>query len=84
VHLSKDDRADAVVRIQRYFRDERGEALGDLAAGMLLDFIQTELAPAFYNQGVKDAKAVATRFSGLLDEEIDALRMLAAKTKASR
>jgi uncharacterized protein (DUF2164 family) len=31
------------------------EEIGDLAAGLLLDFIIENLAPDFYNQGVDDA-----------------------------
>jgi uncharacterized protein (DUF2164 family) len=83
--LTKDERADAIARIQRYFRDERGEDLGDLAAGMVLDFVVAELEPALYNRGVRDAKALAQRFAGSLEEELESLQMLVAKTaKAKR
>jgi uncharacterized protein (DUF2164 family) len=77
--LTKEDRADAIARIQRYFREERGEELGDLAAGLLLDFFATELGPTLYNRGVQDSKALAQRFTASLDEELDSLRMLPPK-----
>ncbi|NLX48260.1 MAG: DUF2164 domain-containing protein, partial [Euryarchaeota archaeon] len=38
-------------------KEERGEEIGHLAAGMILDFIVEELAPEFYNQGVQDSCA---------------------------
>ncbi|MEA3166441.1 MAG: hypothetical protein QOJ26_1313 [Thermoplasmata archaeon] len=82
--LPKEDRADAVARIQRYFREERGAELGDLAAGLLLDFITAELGPAIYNRGVKDAKALAQRFAGTLEEELDSLQMLDKPSKRRR
>ena len=82
MEIAKEDRADAIVRIQGYFREERGEELGDLAAGMLLDLFVAELGPLLYNQGVRDARALANRFTGQLDEELDALRMLRPASKA--
>ncbi len=33
------------------------EEIGDLKAGLLLDFILSELGPAVYNQGLADAQA---------------------------
>jgi len=41
--------------IKEYFYNEREEELGDLAAGMILDFFLEELAPEIYNKGVYDA-----------------------------
>jgi uncharacterized protein (DUF2164 family) len=74
--LGKEEREDAVRRIQAYFREERGEEVGDLAAGILLDAIERDIAPTFYNRGVRDAKAVVLRASGALEEELEALEML--------
>jgi uncharacterized protein (DUF2164 family) len=33
------------------------EEIGDLKAGLLLDFILSELGPSVYNQGLADARA---------------------------
>ena len=41
--------------IKAFFSSERDEEIGDLAAGLMLDFIIEKLAPEFYNQGVDDA-----------------------------
>lgn len=55
IKLSKEKRADMVAAIKNYYLKERDEEIGDLAAGLILDFIIKELAPEFYNQGVCDA-----------------------------
>lgn len=55
IRLSREQKAEMVSAIQNYFRAERDEELGSLAASLLLSFIVEELAPAFYNQGVNDA-----------------------------
>lgn len=46
-----------IERIKRYFLDERDEAVGDLQASFLLEFILKEIAPSVYNQAIKDAQA---------------------------
>lgn len=53
--LDKEKRQEMISSIKNYFEKERDEELGDLAAGMILDFITEELANEFYNQGVNDA-----------------------------
>jgi uncharacterized protein (DUF2164 family) len=53
--LSKTTKEEMIGEIQRYFMEERGEELGDLAARLLLDFITEKLGPTFYNQGVQDS-----------------------------
>jgi uncharacterized protein (DUF2164 family) len=55
IKISKEQRADMVSAIKNYFLTEREEELGDLAAGLILDFIVEKLAPEFYNQGVYDS-----------------------------
>jgi len=44
-----------VGEIKDYFSSEREEEIGDLAAGLIVDFIIEKLAPEFYNQGVYDS-----------------------------
>ncbi len=55
IKLTKERRDDMVLAIKDYFLKEREEKIGDLAAGLILDFIIAELAPEFYNQGVQDS-----------------------------
>lgn len=55
IKISKEKRTDMVTAIKNHFLKEREEEIGDLAAGLILDFIIKELAPEFYNQGVCDS-----------------------------
>jgi uncharacterized protein (DUF2164 family) len=55
IKVTKEQRDQMVSAIKNYFLKERGEETGDLAAGLMLDFITEELAPEFYNQGVFDS-----------------------------
>jgi len=56
IKLTKESREDMISAIKYYFLKDREEELGDLAAGLILDFIIKELAPEFYNQGVYDSQ----------------------------
>jgi uncharacterized protein (DUF2164 family) len=55
IKISKEKRDDMVSAIKNYFLKEREEEIGDLAAGLILDFIIEKIAPEFYNQGVYDS-----------------------------
>lgn len=81
MQLSKDERATAVGAIQAHFRAERSEELGELAAGLLLGFIEEQLAPLFYNRGVRDATALVQRISGSLVEELQVLEVVAKPSR---
>jgi uncharacterized protein (DUF2164 family) len=43
--------------LREYFAAEMDEPIGDLKAGLLLDFILAELGPSVYNQAIADARA---------------------------
>jgi len=55
ITVTKETRDEMVVAIKNYFSKEKEEELGDLAAGLMLEFIIEKLAPEFYNQGVCDS-----------------------------
>ena len=80
----KERRADILYKLKAYFREERDEDLGDLAADLLLDFIGREIGPIFYNQGVKDAKAKTVTAFATLTEEMDWLEKLVPKQPGKR
>jgi uncharacterized protein (DUF2164 family) len=56
IELSKQNRADAVASLQRYFDENLSERIGDMPAGLLLNFILEEIGPAIYNRAVADAQ----------------------------
>jgi uncharacterized protein (DUF2164 family) len=55
IEISKQDRAEAIASIQRYF-EENLEPIGDLPAGLLLNFFLEEIGPAVYNRAVADVQ----------------------------
>ena len=45
-----------IASIQRYFEESLREPIGDLPAGLLLNFILEEIGPVIYNQAIADAQ----------------------------
>ncbi len=56
IELPKHLRGDAIASIQRYFETNL-DPIGDLPAGLLLNYILEEIGPAIYNQAIADAQA---------------------------
>ena len=56
IELSKEARAQAVLSIERYFREHMDEPIGNVAAGGLLGFFLEEVGPAIYNKAVADVQ----------------------------
>ena len=50
-------RKQAIAALRQYFAANLDEEIGDLKAGLLLDFILSELGPSVYNQALADARA---------------------------
>ena len=57
IELPKQVRAQAVASIQRYFEQNLPEPIGELPAGLLLNFLLEEIGPVIYNKAVGDAQA---------------------------
>jgi uncharacterized protein (DUF2164 family) len=71
IRLTKEHRTDMVFSIKKYFKQQRGEEIGDLGAGILLDFVIEKLAPEFYNQGIADsAKYMGDRIEDMMSIQI--------------
>jgi uncharacterized protein (DUF2164 family) len=69
IELSMQTRADAVASLKRYFEENMPEPLGDLSAGLLLNFILVDIGPAIYNKAVADAQTrMQLRVSDLTGE----------------
>lgn len=56
IELTKEDRAQAIASIERYFRENMEEKIGNVAAGGLLSFFLEEVGPSIYNKAVLDAQ----------------------------
>ncbi len=54
--LSDEARKQAVTSLRRYFSAELEQEIGDLKAGLLLDFALQEIGPSIYNRAIADAQ----------------------------
>lgn len=56
VDIPKEERKEAIASIERYFRENMEEPIGNVAAGGLLGFFLEEIGPLIYNQAVADVQ----------------------------
>jgi uncharacterized protein (DUF2164 family) len=56
IELPKEVRVQAVASIERWFRENMDEPIGNVAAGGLLGFLLEEIGPSIYNQAVRDVQ----------------------------
>ena len=56
IELSPEQRKEAVASIERYFRENMEEKIGNIAAGALLGYFLEELGPLVYNKAVADVQ----------------------------
>lgn len=56
LEISKQQRSAAISSLQRYF-EENLDPIGDLPAGLLLNFFIEEIGPVIYNHAISDAQA---------------------------
>lgn len=56
IEISKEAKKEAVASIERYFKQNMDEPIGNLAAGALLGFFIEEIGPLIYNQAVADVQ----------------------------
>lgn len=70
IALSKESRAQAVASIERYFKENMDEPIGNIAAGALLGFFLEEIGPAIYNQAVADVQERLSLRVSELDLEV--------------
>lgn len=56
IELPKDSRQEAIASIERWFRENMEEPIGNVAASGLLGFFLEEVGPAIYNKAVQDVQ----------------------------
>ncbi len=74
IRLPKEEKAEYVRRLQEYVQAEFDLEIGELATEFLLDFVAELAGPAYYNEALEDARAVASNRADSIQEEILALR----------
>jgi len=55
IKLSEERRSMLIGAIQGFFRDQLDDDVGELKAGLVLDFFVKQLGPPVYNQAIRDA-----------------------------
>jgi len=68
--LPKDVHQQAVASIERYFRENRDEKIGNIAASGLLSFFLEEVGPSIYNRAVADVQERLQQRVAELDFEV--------------
>jgi uncharacterized protein (DUF2164 family) len=70
IEISKQARAAAIASIQRYFEENMTEPIGELPAGLLLNFFMEEIGPVVYNHAIRDAQQRMQQRVSDLDGEL--------------
>lgn len=70
IELPKDVRQQAIASIERYFRENMEEPIGNIAAGALLGFFLEEIGPSIYNRAVTDVQERLMQRVSELDLEV--------------
>ncbi len=73
IKFSQEQKNRMVADIQRFFEEERGEEIGELAAENVLEFVKEYLGPHFYNQAIKDTKELVEQKMLSIEEDLYAL-----------
>lgn len=56
MEISKESREQLTHSIQRYFKENMDEPIGNMTAAALMDFFVEELGPLIYNKAVADVQ----------------------------
>ncbi len=56
IDISKEDRTQAISSIERYFKENMDERIGNVTAGALLGYFLEEIGPLVYNKAVADVQ----------------------------
>ena len=56
IELPKHAQQQAITSIERYFRENMDEPIGNMQSGALLNFFLAEIGPSIYNKAVADVQ----------------------------
>ncbi|WP_085444408.1 DUF2164 domain-containing protein [Magnetofaba australis] len=71
IQFTEAEREDLARQLQDFLLEESGQELGRFEADALLTFITEEMGGAFYNQGVRDARAVLQAKLADIDDALE-------------
>jgi uncharacterized protein (DUF2164 family) len=70
IEFSKEDRAQAIASIRQYFQENMDGPIGELPAGLLLNFFVEDIGPVIYNRAIADAQQRLEQRVGDLSGEL--------------
>ena len=70
LELATEQRKEAIASLQQYYERNMPEPVGELAAGLLLDFFLAEIGPAIFNGAVRKAAERMQWVASELDSEL--------------
>jgi len=70
IELSRQERERAIGSLQRYVEENLIEPIGNLQAGLMLDYFLEDLGPVIYNQAIRDAQGRILQQVNDLDGEL--------------
>ncbi len=73
IQWKPEDKRLLVTSIQRFFLEEFDEVLGEIAAATVLEFIDEQAAPHYFNEGVRQAMGHEANAHARLEEDLFAL-----------
>ena len=73
--LSHEEQEHVVSALKVWFKEERGETIGELAAALLLDVVTKDIAPFYFNQGVRASRQKVEEAVSRLSDDLDVLEM---------
>jgi uncharacterized protein (DUF2164 family) len=57
ISIPREKRQQVIASIRRYFSENLDDEIGELKAGLVLDYFLREIGPTIYNQAIIDAQA---------------------------
>ncbi len=78
IEFSKEEKEVITRKIQRYFKDELDQEIGQFDAEFLMDFFSEEIGAYFYNMGLRDAQIL---LKGKLEDISEAIYELEKMTE---
>ncbi|MDF2535115.1 MAG: hypothetical protein K0R18_1274 [Bacillales bacterium] len=74
VKWDKEIRRKLISEIQKYYYQENGEELGEIAAGDLLEFFDDKIAKFYFNEGVNQAMKQWEQSAARLEEDLFSIK----------
>jgi uncharacterized protein (DUF2164 family) len=70
IEIASTDRQEAIASLQRYFKENMEEEIGNLTAQALLGFFLEEVGPLIYNKAVSDVQSRLQARVMEIDDEV--------------